>query len=159
MIEGFVKRGTDRFYISLFMLFVAPYIASSSVSWLSSHRRKSYAKGRRQGSVWERRSLGLIVSAHTKPCHTCEQHAQQCGERAWTLLLRQVTRIECRVPLLAVPGCDTSSYGEFISRASAVETKEKGKKKDSKFLKPFLFLWLKFKATRPVQYTWEHRYF
>lgn len=54
------------------------------------------------------------------------------GERQRELLSRQVTRIECRVPLLTVPCSDTSSYGELIIRASEqwMETGVNGKKRE-----------------------------
>ncbi len=88
--------------------------------------------------------------------------------RARELLSRQVTRIECRVPLLTVPCSDTSSYGELIFRASEQQMKSRvnGKKREFEGeRKPGIKVWqslnfldwrLKFRASRLVLYTWEH---
>lgn len=88
--------------------------------------------------------------------------------RARELLSRQVTRIECRVPLLNIPCSDTSSYGELIFRASEQQMKSRvnGKKREFKGeRKPGIKVWqslnfldwrLKFRASRLVLYTWEH---
>lgn len=131
--------------------------------WL---RRESHAKETvqsKQDGAW---GLSPQLTPHTT--HIYVLSSVEPLSESPSSSLRQVTRTECRLPILTVLCSDTSSYGELIFTLLFIHCWSSEWKKRESLKEKCIKVWqsqnfsncrLKFRASRLVPYTWEHRLF